>query len=226
MLISVSAFVVSCVPYNPEYVPVVSLGANTDDVIIGSEAGTCSFNVISNLDYEALIVEGETWLSFEDIEGTVRPGSGNGVLKFNYRTNNHGRRVARVVLAAETRRDTVCIKQESAYPEFLEIHPADVEKYFILEEGTRISVAEEGEFFQLRLQTSCLDHEITCWTDQPHMISDFSIENNLLSFRVLKNQEGQPRIANVELSYINGWDEKVVYGFSVKQFFNYDNAAN
>lgn len=225
MLLSVSAFVVSCVPYYPEYVTVVSLGASTDDVIVGNEEGTCSFNVISNIDYEALIVDGETWLSFADIDGTVRKGTGNGVLTFNFRANNHARRVARVVLAAETRRDTVCIKQESAYPEYLEVNPEDVEEYFILEEGTRMSVLEDGGQYLLRLQTSCLDHEITCWTDQPHMVSDFAVTNSNLSFRVLKNQEGQPRIANVELSYINGWDEKIIYKFSIKQFFNYDNAA-
>lgn len=220
-VVAVSAFLASCTsPYYPEYVPVVSLGANTSALVCESEEGTASLNVISNVEYTATIISGNEWLSFADVNGDTYTGSGNTVLVFNHRANNHDKRVARMVLAAETRRDTVKIKQKGYFEDYLSIHPEDVEAQMPLENGTRMLLPEKGGEYKLRLRTSCLDHQISFYTDRPDAIVDFKVSNGVFTFRVKENVDAQPRIMAVELSYIDGWDDKRTCSFSIKQQFD------
>lgn len=221
MVLSFSAFLVSCSsPYYPEYVPVVSLGASTSALVVENDENTCTLNVISNMEYTASIISGSEWLSFTDTDSTVRKGNGNTVIEFKHLANNHDKRVAYMVLAAETRRDTVRIKQKGNFEDFLEMHPDDKEQYLTMESGTRLLVPEAGREYEMRLKTSCQDHEIQCWTDAPSSIVDFKVENKTLSFRVKQNVSGQPLIMHVRLSYVDGWDDTHSYEFSIKQEFD------
>ena len=220
-VVAVSAFLASCTsPYYPEYVPVVSLGANTSALVCESEEGSASLNVISNVEYTATIISGNEWLSFADVNGDTYTGNGNTVLVFNHRANNHDKRVARMVLAAETRRDTVKIKQKGYFEDYLSIHPEDVEAQRPLENGTRMLIPEKGGEYKLRLRTSCLDHQLSFYTDRPDAIVDFKVSNGVFSFRVKENVDAQPRIMVVELSYFDGWDDKRTCSFSIKQQFD------
>lgn len=221
IVVAVSAFLASCSsPYYPEYVPVVALGASTSALVCENDEGTASLNVISNVEYTATIISGEEWLSFADTESLVRVGNGNSVLVFNHRANNHDKRVARLVLAAETRRDTVKIKQKGGFEDYLTIHPEDKELYMTLENGTRMLIPEAGGVYELRLRTSCLDHQIMCSTDRTDSVVDFKVENGVLSFRVKENVDSQPRILTVTLSYVDGWDDTKTYTFTIKQQFD------
>ena len=76
IVVAVSAFLASCSsPYYPEYVPVVSLGANTSALVCENVEGSSSLNVISNMEYTATIISGTEWLSFADTDSSVRTGS-------------------------------------------------------------------------------------------------------------------------------------------------------
>lgn len=221
MILSFSAFLASCSsPYYPEYRPVVALGASTSALVCENDENTCTLNVISNMAYTASIISGSEWLSFVDTDSTVREGNGNTVLEFKHLANNHDKRVAYMVLAAESRRDTVRIKQKGQFEDYLELHPDDKAKYLTLENGTRLLVEEAGMTYEMRLKTSCLDHEIKCWTDTPSSVVDFNVENKVLSFRVKQNTAGQPLIIRVQLSYVDGWDDTHTYEFSIKQQFD------
>jgi hypothetical protein len=83
-----------------------------------------------------------------------------------------------------------------------------------------MEIEEAGGDYSIRLKTSCLDHEISFWTDEPKVVTNFKVENGVLSFHVDVNKDKQPRILNVELSYIDGWDDKVVLPFSIRQKFD------
>lgn len=221
IVVAVSAFLASCSsPYYPEYVPVVALGANTSALVCESEEGSASLNVISNVEYTATIISGDEWLSFADTESLTRVGNGNSVLVFNHRANNHDKRVARLVLAAESRRDTIRIKQKGCFEDYLTIHPEDKELYMTLENGTRMLIPEAGGVYELRLRTSCLDHQISCSTDRTDAVVDFKVENGVLSFRVKENVDSQPRILTVNVSYVDGWDDVKTYSFTIKQQFD------
>ena len=221
IVVAVSAFLASCSsPYYPEYVPVVSLGANTSALVCEVEEGSASLNVISNVEYTASIISGSEWLSFADTESSVRTCNGNTVLVFNHRKNNEDKRVAYLVLAAETRRDTVKIKQKSFFEDYLDINPEDRAAELTLENGTRMPLPEAGGEFDLRLNTSCMDHEIKFWTDRPDAIVDMKVENGVFSFRAMENVDSQPRIIVVRLYYIDGWDDERSMEFTIKQQFD------
>ena len=220
LILAAAAFVVSCSsPYYPEYVPIIALGINVDDVVCESEEGQCSVSVISNVEYDATIISGHEWLSFTDINGLTRTGSGNDVLKFKYFQNNNDKRVARVVVSAGTRRDTVKIKQKGCYPDELAIHDTSKDM-FSLENGTRMEADWEGGEYSFRLRTSALSHHITAWTPDPSVITKFHIENNVVTLTVAQNNELQPRTVNFQVQYIDGWDEVQALKLSLRQKYN------
>ena len=217
IILAFSAFAISCTtPYYPEYVRLVSLGAYTGDVILEREAGESSFAVASNVEYEARIISGETWLSFADAEGMSVRKSGNSTIFLKYKKVAEGPRLARIVLSADNRHDTVKIKQKGNYDEFLEMHPADKAKYLTLKDGTRMSVPEEGGKFEIRLECSCLDTDIKFSVSHPEIVTSCKVENKVFSFEVLPNKANQPNIIDVKLSFINGWDEEVALPFSIR----------
>ena len=223
IVVAVSAFLASCSsPYYPEYVPVVSLGANTSALVCENVEGSSSLNVISNMEYTATIISGTEWLSFADTDSSVRTGNGNTVLVFNHLKNNHVKRVAYLVLAAESRRDTVKIKQKSSvgFEDFLEINAEDKTEYFTLDNGTRMPMPEAGGDYELRLKTSCMDHEITFWTDRPDALIDLKVENGVFKFHANPNVDSQPRIMTIRLSYVDGWDDVRSLDISIKQQFD------
>lgn len=220
IILAVSAFMASCSsPYYPEYVRVVSLGANTSSLMCENTEGEVELSVLSNVEYTATLISGSEWLSFKDTEGVTRIGNGNSIIEFVHKQNNNGKRVARLVLSADARRDTVKIKQYGRFEDFLEIHPDDKEK-FTLENGTRIPVGFEGGEIAIRLQTSCLDHELSAWSSDSSIVSGFKFENGIMTFQVAANSELQPRIVTIQISYIDGWEDKRVLEISIRQ--NYD----
>ena len=106
LMAAISALMISCsAPYYPEYVPVISLGASTNNLICEKEEGIASLSVLSNTDYTATLVSGNDWVRFAEEDPAVRNGHGNDVLEFVINANNHDKRVAELVLAVgDTRR--------------------------------------------------------------------------------------------------------------------------
>lgn len=223
-IFALAALCVSCSsPYQPEYVPIISLGANTSALVCENDADQVSLNVISNVEYEASIVSGSEWLSFADTKATSRIGDGNEVLVFNHRANNNCKRVATLVLRSGSRTETVKIKQKGYWEEFLEFDKSNLTEWqdnFPLENNTRMNVPETGGEYSILLATSCLDHQISFWTDYPEYVQNFRVENGYLKFKVLANTEGQPHIISVELSYVDGWEDKQVLPFSIRHNYN------
>jgi hypothetical protein len=222
IILAVAAAMASCSsPYYPEYIRVVSLGATTSNLICENTEDYCELSVISNVEYDATIISGSEWLSFADTDATSIKGSGNSVLSFKHMQNNNVKRVARLVLSADARRDTIKIKQKGRFEDFLAIHDDDKSK-FSLENGTRMPVEWEGGEISVRLRTSCLDHQLSAWSSDATIVNDFHFDNGVFSFRVAANDEQQPRIVTVQVSYIDGWDDKQILEFSIRQ--NYSTA--
>lgn len=220
LIAAVSALMASCsTPYYPEYVPVISLGASTNNLICESEDGVTSLNVLANTNYTATLVSGHDWLRFADEESFVREGTGNGAIEFVHKANNHDKRVATLILAVGDYQREIKIKQKGQFEDYLAFHPDDVEKYLTTAENTRMHISVVGGDFKLRLRTSCLDHQITCVTDHATAISDWKVDNKVFYFTVAENNEGQPRIINLTLSYVDGWGDTKELMFSINQRF-------
>lgn len=213
-----SALVVSCTsPYYPEYVPVVSLASTTDAVVCENSEGRFRLNILSNVDYTATLRTGSDWLRFADTDDIVRQGSGNDIVEFVHHANNHDKRVAELVLSAKGVDRVVKIKQKGVVEDFIEFHPEDKVNIFTEENNTRMICSKEKRDVEVRLRTSCLDHEISCRCDYTNAISSFEIKNKVLKFTLNENNEGQPRIIDVTLSYVDGWGDTKSLVFSIKQ---------
>ena len=218
LIAAVSALMISCSsPYYPEYVPVISLGASTNNLICESEEGIASLSILSNTDYTATLVSGNDWLRFADEESFVRNGHGNDVLEFVINANNHDKRVAELVLAVGDYKKSIKIKQKGFFEDYLDIHPEDKANILTLMDNTRMSISVVGGDFSLRLRTSCLDHQIKLSADHDTAITSSKVENKTLHFSVSENDEGQPRVVNVTLSYVDGWGDTQSIKFSFTQ---------
>lgn len=222
-ILAFSALFVSCSsPYYPEYVPNIALAASSEVVMCENNENQVSFNVISNVDYEATIISGTEWLSFANSKTTLS-GSGNSVITLAHRANQHNKRVAKLLLHSGSRTDTVKVKQKGFWEEYLAFDKSNLVEWqnnFPLENNTQMNVSENGGEFAILLDTSCQDHEISFWTDYPEYVKDFRVENDYLKFKVLANTEGQPHIISVELSFIDGWEDKQSLSFTIRH--NYD----
>ena len=162
-ILAVAALASCSSPYYPEYRPIVSLGAETSNLVVENTEDICRLAIISNVEYNATIISGSEWLSFADTEGTVRIGSGNEAVEFKHLANLNEKRVARLVLSADTRRDTIKIKQKGRTEDFIEIHDSD-KGLFEMENGTRMPIGWEGGEVSFRLRTSCMDHQLSAWS--------------------------------------------------------------
>ncbi len=219
-ILALSALFVSCSsPYYPEYIPIISLGAHTSDLVCESDENQCSLNVISNVEYEATITSGGEWLTFADTDALSRKGKGNGVLVFNHLANKNDKRVAVLTLQSGSRSQTVKIKQKGYFEDFLRLDVTDEEYKHLFAEADngRMRAENKAKDYSLRLETSCQDHEISFATDYPKAIVDFRVDNGYFHFHINDNDENQPRIMEITLSYVDGWDDVKSFTFSIKQ---------
>lgn len=225
MILAVAALASCSSPYYPEYRPIVSLGASTSNVVLENTEDFCKLSIISNVEYDATIISGSEWLSFADTEGAVRRSKGNEHVEFKHLQNNNDKRVARLVLSAGERRDTIKFKQKGRFEDYIAIHDDDKEM-FSMDDGTRMPVGWEGGEITFRLRTSCLDHELSAWSADPTIVNGFKFENGVCTFNVAANDELQPRIVLFRISYVDGWDDVVSLELSIRQEYNPDLADN
>ena len=221
-ILAATAFLASCSsPYYPEYHRVVALGAETSNLVCENTEDFCRLSIIANVEYDATIISGSEWLSFADTEGVVRTGKGNEIIEFKHMQNNNDKRVARLVLAVDSRRDTIRIKQKGRYEDYLYVHDDDKE-LFSMENGTRMPISWEGGEFSFRLRTTCLDHQLSGWSSDKTILSNFKFENGVCSFFVAANDEQQPRIVTFNISYVDGWEDTKTLALSIRQGYNPD----
>ena len=225
-ILAATAFLASCSsPYYPEYHRVVALGAETSSLVCENTEDFCRLSIIANVEYDATIISGSEWLSFADTEGVVRTGKGNEIIEFKHMQNNNDKRVARLVLAVDSRRDTIRIKQKGRYEDYLYVHDDDKE-LFSMEKGTRMPISWEGGEFSFRLRTTCLDHQLSGWSSDKTILSNFKFENGVCSFFVAANDELQPRIVTFHINYVDGWEDTKTLALSIRQGYNPDLAED
>ena len=180
------------------YAEHVSLGATEKEIICEPTEGTCVFNVLTNCDYEASIISGENWTSFADTDllSTKRTVNDK-VLTFDYKANNAGNRVAKIVLAAGNRRDTIAIKQKGLYDEHVEVST------------TTVAAPVEGGTFSVRTEIyGLLEKDLKISTIHTDIVTNILMDDNkVLSFDVLPNKTQNPRTAEIIISFVNGWGE-------------------
>lgn len=213
-IVAVSALAVSCNYTDAWDVPVVKLGAYEKVFYPTPEEGDLTIRVTSNVAYEARIVDGYEWIKFADTKDAVLPCLGSGDIAVHYGANLYGKRVGRVVLCAEGRTDTVAIKQHGVYQDNFSIFDEDKS---IFSSGTTIEVPEAGQSYVIRLNCNEIAANVKTKTTDPDFVTDLLFEHDVLSFTVKPNTYERPRQAQIELSYVNGWEEKVALTIYIDQ---------
>lgn len=219
ILTVVVAFAVSCSPYHPWEVENFQLGALEKEVEVEYGLGTCEFNVIANVEYDVVIIEGAEWVSFKDTKETIKHCTVEDTkIVFDVAGNLAGKRMAIVELRHGSRIDVLKIKQQGVYEDFLKFHESDMAAYFGTTAESRIKA--EGETYAIRLHTTANDHEIKAELIGDDMIENLRVENHVLYFDVYENETGQPRIVDATFYFENGWKERVAVTVRVRQSFN------
>lgn len=197
----------ACSGYGPEEVEIIKLGGRPKALTIEASASACCFDIISNVPYEARIIQGGNWLSFAD-GGDKAIGEGNGMLELEANANTGIKRTAKIVLSYSTRSDTLRVYQ-SCLEEFEE----KVEL-----SSTACTIAPEGGSVELAVTSNVLPHLLVAraYSDR---ILDLKFEKGVLSFRVEENRSHNPLNSKVSLSFVNGWEQTQSADLTVYQNF-------
>ncbi len=217
LLAMTATFAVSCVIDESDYTSDVDLGANITDKIISvtAEAGTQEVEVFSNKTYKVEVVKGADWVSLKKVASSeaasVLTLSGDSKFVVDYDRNARFRRMAEIVLSAETRLDTVRIKQTGPVEATIELPD---NRMFVEKEGgeVRTRFISKIDFEDINIEVEYADPNQTGW------LSEFERVNNYLAFRISENlSEAPSRKAEVTFSYVDDWGEKVSDKMSVMQ---------
>ncbi|MBP3483144.1 MAG: hypothetical protein J6K28_07115 [Alistipes sp.] len=204
-----SLFVTSCVVDEDDHVSDVDLGAAVPNKVLTlkAEAGTADIEVYSNKTYKVRLISGEEWVSLKKTPSSEASEElildGNGKFTIDYDRNARFRRMAKIVLAAETRRDTISIRQEGVLSSDISIPDS---RMFVEKTGgkMRTRFISKVDFADVAIDVEYTDLNEVDW------IADFERNNNYVDFTVGENLGNNiSRKALVTFSYKDGWGETV-----------------
>jgi len=207
----------SCVVEEDDYVSDVALGAAVTDkvVTVKADAGTIDIEVLSNKTYDVRLISGEEWVSLKKTSSSKASSqltlSGDGKFTVDYDRNARFRRMAKIVLSAETRRDTVCFRQEGALSSDISLPDS---RMFVDKAGgkMRTRFISKLDFENVDIDIAYADIDETDW------ISEFVRNNNFVDFTIGENiGDNVARKAVVTFSYEDGWGEKVSDALTITQ---------
>lgn len=177
------------------------LGASGSDYVVPETAGSIDIEVLTNLDYRLSFGQEVDWASFKSSEM-----SGDGAFTVDYKDNPGFKRMVPIYIESKnhSRSDTVYLKQKGAIEPTIAFKKSSTT---VLGDGGRV----EGEV-DINIDFADVDVKITYanpndgeWIDE-----NFTIENGLFICNASPNlSETSLRNAKIELSFVNGWNEKM-----------------
>ena len=112
--------------------------------------------------------------------------------------------MAKIVLEAPGRTDTVCVRQSGVYESFVRLMKETVTA---VKEGGEYSVVIESSGISESLRVEALDENL----------SDVVIEDKVLSFTVAPNTMIDKRKMTIEVYYLDGWEERISSTLTITQ---------
>ncbi|MBO4670650.1 MAG: BACON domain-containing protein [Bacteroidales bacterium] len=185
----------------------VELGATQKEYVIDEDGGTVKIAVFSNGPYSIVSLDDAPWLSLDRMNG-----NGDDSLKVTATLNEEFKRMSRIALCSDvdSRRDTLSIKQKGAVEAVL------------TKENTSIVLPGKGgnvtEYVSTNVPFSYMNIDIEYPEGAPSgWVSGVSIDDtpltdgtHALSIVTDANpDEVVPRTATVNISYTDGWGDKV-----------------
>ena len=204
---------VSCDKQDAESVRMISLGAKEKSVVCPVEYSACEFYVYADeyinsrdctpISYEAEILGDASWLTFEENGGRFIEKTGSGLLPLRVDANQGVRRMSKVVLRADTRTDTLVVKQEGVYREYIRLtgdYPT------VPAEGGTYEALVESNVLPAFLKVSCSDG-----------VTDFEMAHGVVTFTIGPSPSRDRRTLTITVSTVDGWGETVGGSVSLTQ---------
>lgn len=199
----------TCTMDDGDYAEMSELGAVGSDYIIPATAGEVSIEVYTNQTYKVRFAEEIDWASFPVSEST-----GDGSFTVAYQENPSFPRMVPICIDAPavSRSDTVFLKQRGGI---------DPKMDFKMSSTTVLGGGGQVES-EIDTNLDPKDIEIKVIYSNPMMVDwiqdGYSMENGKFTINVDPNpSETSLRNARIELSYINGWGEKMVSNLFLTQ---------
>ena len=203
----------SCTKQNAEYVSVISLGASEKVIECPVEYSECEFFVYADkyvnsrdcnpIDYEAAILDNQSWVAFGDNGTAFINKRGSGPLRMHLDANAGLRRSARIVLRAEGRTDTLTVRQEGIYREYIRLV------------GNYPVVPAEGGTYEAVVETNMLPAFLKISGSAG--ITDYGMSHNLVTFTVGPSPSRDRRSISITVSAPDGWGETVSGSVTLQQ---------
>ena len=184
---------VSCKVDDALYLERDELGVSQKEFTVDANTGSVSFDLFTNKKGSISVMSGENW-----IHSSLSSFDRDATVKLDYLYNEGLPRKGMILLETETRRDTVCIRQEGLIEELFDFPQTSVVVYNGMgdtELPIKCNVASEK--VEISVQ----------YADEGGWIRSVSLENDKL---VLSTQDNTSpslrRIAFIHLSYTDSWD--------------------
>ena len=215
VLFSIAALLVlpSCSSRKEEIVRMISLGAREKSVECPVAYSACEFYVYADeyinsrdctpIEYEAEILEEAAWLSFADNGLHLIGKTGSGPLRMSLDANTGVRRSARIVLRAENRTDTLRVKQEGVYREYVRLT------------GEYPVVPAEGGTYEALVQTNVLPSFLKISGSAG--IDEWEMNHNIVTFVIGPSASRDRRNLTLSVSTVDGWGETVSGSVTLQQ---------
>ena len=195
IMLLVSFFALSCTDKLAQ-LEVVEFGAalvDEDCMPLEYKAGRFAIKVVSDGDFIAEIVEGESWLHFEGGESTYSGSSADMTIYVFYDVNRTVLRSGKIALTRKHRKVEIDVTQLGILSEDFSI---DQQNLWIGAEGGFLSskVLTLSGADDVSIQTEYVEEGLDQWISQARM------ENNYLKFNVAENMSPEPRHAIIVVS--------------------------
>lgn len=195
IMLLVSFFALSCTDKLAQ-LEVVEFGAalvDEDCMPLEYKAGRFAIKVVSDGDFIAEIVEGESWLHFEGGESTYSGSSADMTIYVFYDVNRTVLRSGKIALTRKHRKVEIDVTQLGILSEDFSI---DQQNLWIGAEGGFLSskVLTLSGADDVSIQIEYVEEGLDQWISQARM------ENNYLKFNVAENMSPEPRHAIIVVS--------------------------
>lgn len=196
--------VIGCKHDLAEYADFSELGTANRSYTIPSEAGSVNVKVLSNTSFEVIVPHDNSWLVPSKSEYF-----GDSEVNFEYTENTGFARMSAVAIFASqyNRYDTIYIKQKGAFTAQMEFPKLNTT---VLGDGGAVS-AELNTNVPFELIDVLVVYPDL--NEEPWINDDFSynISDSRLNFTVKPNpHQVNLRSAQIKLTFIDGWGEKVI----------------
>lgn len=199
----------TCSMDDGDYAEMSELGAKGSDYIVPATAGEVDIEVLTNQTYELSFGSEIDWASFPTTKVT-----GDGTFKVLYEENASFPRMVAIYIDAYSvsRSDTVFLKQEGSIMPKMDFNMTSTT---VLGGGGRVEADIDTN---LKLEDIKINIVYSDPTGAEWIQDNFSIENGKFIFAADANpSETALRNAKIELSFVDGWGEKIVSNLFLTQ---------